>query len=112
MLTRSHLSGCKRGRAQRSAQCHSCCGFKQAVETVKSLIITLALMDKQISVKQAVELSSLEQEYQVSVWGNVEWYHGMDLLEMQSRLAAASLFMTWCCESSRSKKKIAFGNVT
>lgn len=46
---------------------HYFSGFKQAVETVKSLIITLALMDKQISVKQAVELSSLEQEYQVTL---------------------------------------------
>lgn len=40
-------------------------GFQSGVETLKSLIIMLALVDKEISVENAVKLARLEQEFQV-----------------------------------------------
>jgi len=30
---------------------------------------------------------------QISQWGNVEWHHDVDKMELRSRLAAAALFV-------------------
>ena len=40
-------------------------GYQQAVEALKSFLITTALMDRHISVERAVQLSRLEVEFQV-----------------------------------------------
>ena len=42
-------------------------GLTFAVEAVKSLVLTLAVMDKYLTVERAVQLSRLEQDFQVSV---------------------------------------------
>ena len=42
-------------------------GFEYAVESAKSLVISCALAEKQISVEKATSLSRLEVEFQVSV---------------------------------------------
>ena len=41
-------------------------GYTFAVDALKSLVLTLAVMDKHISVEKAVQLSRLEQDYQVN----------------------------------------------
>lgn len=76
-----------------------------ATECVKSLIIALALMERQILVEDAVKLSRLETEFQLQHWGNVEWYHDLDMYNHQSRLAAASLLFHWSSEGSGLKQK-------
>ncbi len=68
-------------------------GYQQGVDCTKSLIITSALVERLMDVERAIQLSRLEQEYQVSQWGNVEWYHDIDVLELRARLAAATLFI-------------------
>lgn len=40
-------------------------GFLYAVDTLKSLILTVACVERRISVEKAVLLSRLEEEYQV-----------------------------------------------
>lgn len=80
-------------------------GFLYGTETMKSLILMLALVAKQINVETAVQLSRLEQDYQVLKWGNVEWYHDLDIQELKARIAAATLFIYWTSESSVTKKK-------
>lgn len=40
-------------------------GFQQVVETLKSFVLALALVDKRVTVENAVSLSRLEQDYQV-----------------------------------------------
>ena len=38
-------------------------------------------------------------------WGSVEWYHDMDKYELQSRVAAATLFVHWCSENTSVRQK-------
>ena len=42
---------------------------------------------------------------QTQKWGNVEWYHDLDVYELQARVAAATLFIHWCNESSSVTKQ-------
>ncbi|CAB4029717.1 ATP synthase mitochondrial F1 complex assembly factor 2 [Paramuricea clavata] len=67
-------------------------GFEYAVESAKSLVIACALAEKEISVEKATSLSRLEVEFQIKKWGSVEWAHEVDLMDLRSRLAAATLF--------------------
>lgn len=40
-------------------------GYNYAVDTIKSLVLVLALMDKYMTVERCVQLSRLEQDFQV-----------------------------------------------
>lgn len=68
-------------------------GLMYAVDTIKSLILTMACVDKRISVEKAVTLSRLEEEYQLKFWGRVEWAHDLQQQDTQARIAAAILFI-------------------
>jgi ATP synthase F1 complex assembly factor 2 len=68
-------------------------GYQQAVESIKSFIIATAVIDRELAVERAVELARLELEFQISQWGNVEWHHDVDKMELRSRLAAAAIFV-------------------
>lgn len=68
-------------------------GFSFAVDTLKSIILTLACVERLITVEQAVLLSRLEEEYQSGYWGRVEWAHDLNQQQMQGRVAAAVLFI-------------------
>ncbi|KAK3091953.1 hypothetical protein FSP39_023987, partial [Pinctada imbricata] len=80
-------------------------GFQYGVEALKSLIIMLALVDKHISVDKAVKLARLETDYQTDRWGNVEWYHDIDILQLRARLAASALLIQWTSESVKVREK-------
>jgi len=41
-------------------------GYLQAVDCLKSFVIGTAVIDRQLTVEQAVDLARLEQEFQVS----------------------------------------------
>lgn len=68
-------------------------GFLYAVDSLKSVILTLACVEKKISVEKAVSLSCLEEEYQLQFWGRVEWAHDLGQQDTQVRLAASILFI-------------------
>ncbi|XP_011506118.1 PREDICTED: ATP synthase mitochondrial F1 complex assembly factor 2 [Ceratosolen solmsi marchali] len=68
-------------------------GFMYGVDTVKSVILTLAASERRITIEEAVALSRLEEEYQISHWGNIEWSHELSKYDLQSRMAAAILFI-------------------
>lgn len=87
-------------------------GFNYGTEVVKSLIIMIGLVDKYLSVEEAVDLSRLEQDFQIQQWGNVEWYHDIDRYELRARVAAAALFVNWCSESVSIKRKTTLWQVT
>lgn len=70
----------------------SLAGLEFAVETLKSFILAMALIDNRLNVEKAVSLSRLELEFQISRWGSVEWAHDLELMETRSRVAAAALF--------------------
>ncbi|KAI4502898.1 hypothetical protein M0802_001942 [Mischocyttarus mexicanus] len=67
--------------------------FLYAVNALKSVILTLAVIERVINVEEAVELSRLEEKYQISHWGNIEWSHDLSKYDLQSRVAAAVLFV-------------------
>lgn len=79
-------------------------GIQFAVETLKSVILAFACIDRYMTPEQAVLLSRLEEEYQVGHWGRVEWAHDMTQQDLQSRLAAA-VFHVHCCSFSNIVKK-------
>ena len=74
--------------------------FERMVNNLKSVILTLALVDRHISVKDAVELSLLEQRYQVSKWGNVEWHHDIEFHETLMKTSACAIFIQFSNEYS------------
>ncbi|XP_059139603.1 ATP synthase mitochondrial F1 complex assembly factor 2-like [Physella acuta] len=86
-------------------------GYHYAVDTIKSLLLIMALIDKHINVESAVDLARLEQQFQTNHWGSVEWYHDIEVYELRSRIAAAVLFVHWCSESSSIKQKASLAPV-
>ncbi|KAI5704520.1 hypothetical protein M8J76_013934 [Diaphorina citri] len=82
-------------------------GVNFAVETLKSIVLTLACIDRKLSIEEAVHLSKLEEEYQIGHWGRVEWAHDLHQQELQARLAAAIFYVhvNTLKESNGVKKK-------
>ncbi|XP_024070810.1 ATP synthase mitochondrial F1 complex assembly factor 2 isoform X1 [Terrapene carolina triunguis] len=81
-------------------------GIEYAIAQLKSLILSMGVIDRHIPVEKAVLLSRLEEEYQIQRWGNVEWAHDYDLYELRARTAAGTLFAHLCSESSTVKHKL------
>ncbi|XP_010841203.1 PREDICTED: ATP synthase mitochondrial F1 complex assembly factor 2 isoform X3 [Bison bison bison] len=84
-------------------------GIEFVVTQLKSLVLTLGLMDLRLTVEQAVLLSRLEEEYQIQKWGNIEWAHDYELQELRARTAAGTLFVHLCSESTAVKHKLLQG---
>ncbi|XP_070581078.1 ATP synthase mitochondrial F1 complex assembly factor 2-like [Ptychodera flava] len=81
-------------------------GYESAVQSLKSLILTAALIDRHLTVEEAVSLSRLEYAFQTAQWGRVEWAHDLDEAEMKARVAAATLFVHFCSENSKMVEKL------
>lgn len=81
-------------------------GFVFAVDVLKSLILTLAVVDRQITVEQAVRLGRLEEEHQIKQWGRVEWAHDVNQLDSQARLAASIMFVHFNTTEHLIKEKL------
>ncbi|XP_016963110.1 ATP synthase mitochondrial F1 complex assembly factor 2 [Drosophila biarmipes] len=80
-------------------------GFTFAVDTLKSIILTCAVIEQMLTVEKAVALARLEEEYQLKFWGRVEWAHDLSQQELQARLAAAVLFVHLNCSENLVKQK-------
>ncbi len=63
------------------------------VDAVKSVVLTCAVVERQLTVEEAVSLARLEVQFQTSKWGNVEWSHDLELHDTAARLSAAALFV-------------------
>jgi len=68
-------------------------GFATGVDALKSVVLMSGVVDKIISVEDAVKLARLELEVQTDHWGNVEWAHGIELHDTTARVAAAAMFV-------------------
>lgn len=75
------------------------------VDTLKSVILTLACTEKLISPGKAVLLSRLEEEYQTGHWGRIEWAHDLSQQGLQARLSAVTLFVYFNSQSDSVKLK-------
>jgi ATP synthase F1 complex assembly factor 2 len=68
--------------------------FNYLVECLKSVILTVALLERRVeSVDECVRLSLLEQIHQYDQWGKVEWHHDVNEEEIKARVSAALLFI-------------------
>lgn len=67
-------------------------GLQFIYDNLKSIVITLALASKNLTVDEAVRLSRLEQEFQIEKWGNVEWAHDVDLNLQRSRVSSGLIY--------------------
>ncbi|XP_034049513.1 ATP synthase mitochondrial F1 complex assembly factor 2 [Thalassophryne amazonica] len=81
-------------------------GLEYVITQLKSVVLSLGLIDRHLSVEQAVLLSRLEEEYQIQCWGSVEWAHDYDVYELRARTAAGALFVHLLSESSTTKRKL------
>lgn len=82
-------------------------GFVFAVDVLKSLVLTLAVLEQRVSVAEAVRLSRLEEEHQIKKWGRVEFAHDVAQLDLQARLAAAVMFVHFNGQEHVVKDKLA-----
>jgi len=80
-------------------------GFSFGVEAIKSLILGLAVLERKLTVEEAVKLTRLELEFQTDHWGTVEWAHDLELHDTTSRLAAATLFVHFNQSSYNTRTK-------
>ncbi|KAG9334776.1 hypothetical protein JZ751_006525 [Albula glossodonta] len=81
-------------------------GLEYVITQLKSVVLSFGLVDRHLTVEQAVLLSRLEEEYQIQRWGNVEWAHDYDMYELRARAAAGALFVHLSSESSTVKRKL------
>ncbi|KAA0188965.1 ATP synthase mitochondrial F1 complex assembly [Fasciolopsis buskii] len=68
-------------------------GLQCCVENLKSVFLTLAMVDGFCSSVRAVELSQLELLFQVGRWGEVPSHHDVQTAELNSRVSAGLLFV-------------------
>lgn len=80
--------------------------FVFAVDTLKSVILACAVIDRYVTVEKAVLLSRLEEEFQCLNFGRVEWCHDMNQQDLQARLAAAVLFIHMNSSNEMVKQKM------
>ena len=66
--------------------------------------------ESQISVSLLLTASQIMISFQIQQWGNVDWYHDLDVQELQCRLAAAVLFVHWTSETQTIKKKASIAD--
>lgn len=80
--------------------------FVFAVDSLKSILLAFACIDRQISVQRAVQLARLEEEFQLRFWGRVEWAHDLNQQDLQARVAASILFIYFHTSEHLVKQKL------
>lgn len=60
-------------------------------ESLKSAILSSAVLNRKVSVEEAIRLSRLETEYQVAKWGKFAT-HDAEEVQLRARVSAAALF--------------------
>ena len=80
-------------------------GFTFGIDSIKSLVLMCAVVDKKLTVEQAVDISRLELNFQTEKWGNVEWAHDLELHDTNSRVSAAAMFVQCHTSEHLSKSK-------
>lgn len=66
----------------------------------QSLITAVALLKRHITAKDAMELSRLEEEFQIGRWGLVEGGHDLDRVNCAVNLSSAST-MLWLFQNAQ-----------
>jgi ATP synthase F1 complex assembly factor 2 len=69
------------------------CGLDAAAQTSKSLVIPLALYHRKLSIEDALRACRVEENYQLENYGEVEGFHDLDKVDIETRLSSAALFL-------------------
>jgi len=80
-------------------------GFAFGVDALKSIILTLACIERRVTVVEAVSLARLELLVQTDHWGSVEWAHDIEQHDTTARLAAATMFVHFNSAQNTVKSK-------
>ncbi|CAG2183870.1 unnamed protein product, partial [Oppiella nova] len=80
-------------------------GLKFATENLKSVILSLALTERRLSVDECVNYSRLEEEFAIAKWGRIPSAHDLELHALRSRVSAALLFYITNCENRQLSQK-------
>ncbi|KAK4878940.1 hypothetical protein RN001_007086 [Aquatica leii] len=80
-------------------------GYVYAVDTLKSLILTLACVERFLTPEKAASLSRLEEEFQLKKWGRIEWAHDLSQQDQEARLSSTILFIYFNSTSWLTKQK-------
>lgn len=83
-------------------------GYVYGVDTLKSVILMLACVERFLTPEKAAILSRLEEEFQIKKWGRVEWAHDLNHQDLQARLSATILFIYFNSSSWLTKQKATF----
>ncbi|KAF5397313.1 ATP synthase mitochondrial F1 complex assembly [Paragonimus heterotremus] len=86
-------------------------GLQACAENLKSVFLTLAAVDGFCSAERAVELSLLEQMFQIHRWGEVPSYHDVEMTELKARVSAAVFLVLVSHHQKHSKNKMNMKNV-
>lgn len=70
--------------------------MEQLTGSLKSSILPLLLSMREISAKEAVDLSLVELDFQTKRWGKVEWHHDVERQDLYGKVAAATLIIHHC----------------
>lgn len=75
-------------------------GITYATENLKSLILTCALINRHLSVEDGVKFSRIEENFQISKWKSIEYHHELEKYNLETRVAAAIIFILLNLEKS------------
>lgn len=76
-------------------------GLEHLTATSKSMIVSLALLDGEVTVEEAARAARLEVVFQTSRFGEVEWHHTLEQYDTTVRLGAAALFTRECMNAKK-----------
>lgn len=75
-------------------------------ENLKSVILGLALINRKIiNIDMACDLALLETQFQTNRWGEVEWHHKFEEVNIRTRISAALVFVYFNSNFYSSKSK-------
>merc|ERR1712130_17252 len=80
--------------------------FEKMCLALKSMMLSVMVVERQISVEEAVRLSRLEDEYQKEMWGSVEYHHPVVENDLNAKVAAQALFIRFSVEDVDSDPKL------
>ncbi|VDP93192.1 unnamed protein product [Echinostoma caproni] len=78
---------------------------------MKSVFLTLAMVDGFCSSVRAVELSQLELMFQVKRWGEVPSHHDVQTVELNARVSAGLFFILISHQQRRVRTKLGLDHL-
>jgi len=72
--------------------------LEQMCLAMKSIMLSLMVIERKIGVEEALRLSRLENEYQKDIWGTVEYHHTVEEMDLTAKIASQALFIQFSTE--------------